>query len=77
MNPLHDRLQRVFREVFENEKLVVDDALSPATLSDWDSFAQVRLMIELEEEFGVQFTTDEAVAAQSVPAITALIAAKR
>jgi acyl carrier protein len=77
MNPIDERIQRVFREVFDDDNLIVNDSLSPATLPAWDSFAQVRLMIGLQEEFEVQFATQDAVSANSVSAIRSLVASRR
>ena len=77
MNPIDERIQRVFREVFDDDHLIVNDSLSPATLEAWDSFAQVRLMIGLQEEFDVQFATQDAVSANSVSAIRTLVASRR
>ena len=54
-----DRLKRVFRENFEDPELVVDDTLSRSTLDRWDSFEQVKLVLAVEEEFGVKFTMEE------------------
>ena len=61
MATFDQRVQNVFREVFEDEGLEVTDDTSPKTLDDWDSFAQVKLIVGLEEEFGVKFTTGEVV----------------
>ena len=76
MNSSDDRLQRVIREVFNDDQLALTDQLSSKTMDAWDSFAHVRLMIELQEEFGVQFTTEEAIGATSVAGIRALLASK-
>lgn len=76
MNSSDDRIRRVFRDVFNNDELMLTDQMSTKTMKDWDSLAQVRLMIELQEEFGVQFTTEEAIQATSVAAIRALIDSK-
>ena len=62
----NEQLERVFREVFENDALEVNDSLSPDTLPEWDSFHQVRLVIAVQEEFGISFSTEEAVALSSV-----------
>jgi len=69
-------MQRVFREVFENDDLVLSDDMSPMTLAEWDSFAHIKLIIELQEEFGVRFTTDEVAEVASVPGIRAIIEAR-
>ena len=70
------RLQQVFREVFENDKLTLSDALSPETLPQWDSLAHVKLMMGCEEEFGVKFSIDETVESTSVAQLKAVLAAK-
>ena len=53
------RIERVFRDVLEDRKLVVNDATSPANTPAWDSFAQVKLVLALEDEFGMTFDVDE------------------
>jgi acyl carrier protein len=59
MSTLDQRLQNVFQEVFNDEDLEISDATSAKTLPDWDSFAQVKLIVGLEEEFDVKFSTEE------------------
>jgi acyl carrier protein len=54
------RIRRIFREIFDDNQLDISDELSPRNLPAWDSLAQVKLLLALEEEFGVQFTTAEA-----------------
>ncbi len=73
MNSLQERLERVFREVFDNERLAVTPELSQKSLDDWDSFAQVKIVIGLEEEFGCKFTTDEVLQATTVGGWTELL----
>ena len=76
MTLLQERLEQVFREAFEDDNLVISSDLSQENTNAWDSFQQVKLIIGLQEEFGVQFTTEEAVAANSVEKIRAALAAK-
>lgn len=65
----NERLNRIFREVFDDETLVVTDSLSDQTLSAWDSFYQVKLVIAVQEEFGISLSTEEAVALTGVAAL--------
>jgi acyl carrier protein len=65
MSTLDHRLQNVFQEVFDDEDLEVTDDVSAKTLTTWDSFAQVKLIVGLEEEFDVKFTTDEVATLQT------------
>ena len=59
MDDVERRVQTVFREVFDDDQLVVAAATTAKDVPDWDSLAQIKLLISLEEEFGVQFTTQE------------------
>ncbi|MBI3522159.1 MAG: acyl carrier protein [Chloroflexi bacterium] len=56
---LDSRVLRVFREVFDDEQLAVSDTTSARDVPDWDSLAQVKLVIALEQEFDVRFSTTE------------------
>ena len=76
MTLLDQRLQQIFREAFENDKLTLTDSLSPETMPAWDSLAHVNLMMGCEEEFGVKFTIEETVESTSVGKLKAVLAAK-
>jgi acyl carrier protein len=73
---IDQRLQQVFREVFENNKLTLSDALSPETMPQWDSLAHVKLIMASEEEFGVKFSIEETVESTSVGQLKAALASK-
>ena len=76
MTLLDQRLQQVFREAFENDKLILTDSISPETLPEWDSLAHVKLIMGCEEEFGVKFTIEETIDSTSVAKLKAVLAAK-
>ena len=59
MTSMDDRVRAVFREVFDDDQMEVWDQMSAKDVSEWDSLAQVKLIIGLEEEFGIKFTTHE------------------
>lgn len=52
-------LQNVFREVFGDDALAIRPESSSKDIDGWDSVAQVKLVLAIEEEFGIQFTEDE------------------
>jgi acyl carrier protein len=56
---LHERLTEVFRRVFHNEALVLNDDTSAVDVPGWDSVAHINLMFSIEEAFGVKFTGSE------------------
>ena len=59
-------LQEVFRQVFDDDGLIVTPETSPADVANWDSVAQVKLVLSLEEEFGIRFSEDEVSSMRSV-----------
>ncbi len=76
MTLIDQRLQQIFRETFDNDKLTLTDALSPETMPAWDSLAHVKLMMGCEEEFGVKFTIEETVESTSVGKLKSVLASK-
>ena len=61
-----ERLTEIFRDIFEDDGLVVVETLSTSNYDDWDSVAMVRIVMAVESEFGVRFTTDEVAGIKSV-----------
>ena len=53
------QLNSIFQEVFDNPAMVVRPETSPADILDWDSVAQVKLVLAIEDTFGIRFTSDE------------------
>jgi len=67
-----DRLTGVFREVFDDPSLDIE-GLSRDTCPEWDSLAHVKLILGIEEEFGVKFTMDQVTDLRSVEEIRKLL----
>jgi acyl carrier protein len=59
-------VQDIFRQVFDDDALVVTPDTSRRDVADWDSVAHVKLVLMLEEEFGIRFTEDEVSSIQTV-----------
>ena len=73
---LDTRVQALFREVFDDDGLVIGDSTSQSNLDGWDSFHQVKLVISVEEEFGVKLSIEEAIGLVSVVKLKELLIAK-
>jgi len=54
-----EKVQAVFRETFEDDSLVITPNMSARDVKDWDSFNHINLIVSLETEFDLAFTTDE------------------
>ncbi|MGE3342186.1 MAG: acyl carrier protein [Vicinamibacterales bacterium] len=74
---VRQRFQRVFREVFDNNSIEVTDAMSAADVEEWDSLSHVQLVMALEKEFQLRFTTDEIIDLKNVGEFMALVTRKK
>lgn len=70
-------LNDVFRDVFDDEALVIGPATRAADVAGWDSQAHISLIVATEMRFGVRFRTSELEGLRDVAALVALIDAKR
>ena len=56
---LHDRLEEVFRQVFDDEDLLLADEMKATDIEGWDSVTHINLMFGIEQAFGVRFKGNE------------------
>lgn len=61
-----ERLQEIFRDVFEDETIVLTEEMTAADIEDWDSLMQITLTMEVEQAFDIKFTTDDIVKMKNV-----------
>lgn len=53
------RMQAVFRDVLDDDGLVIRMDTSADDIEGWDSLAHVQIIVGLEKEFGIRFTARE------------------
>jgi acyl carrier protein len=63
------RLYDVMAAVLGIASSAIDAEASSATIAEWDSVRHLQLMLALEDEFGLQFETEELATLRSVPLI--------
>jgi acyl carrier protein len=73
---IHEKLTRVFREVFDNPALEISGATTAKDIEEWDSIVHVTLIVAVEKEFGVSFTTRDVRRLQNVGDFIQLIASR-
>ncbi len=73
---LDTRIQALFREVFDDEDLAINNDTSQSNLEGWDSFHQVKLVISVEEEFSIKLSIEEAIGLVSVGKLKEVLIAK-
>ena len=76
MSALRDQLQGIFRDLFDDDTIVLSDSTSAKDVAGWDSLKNVRLMVRVEKEFKIRFGTGEVVGLNNVGDLVALIEKK-
>jgi len=59
MSDLRDRLQGIFRQVFDDPELVLRDEMTADDIDGWDSLAHINLIVAVEKGMGIKFATAE------------------
>ena len=61
-----ERVNAIFREVFEDDTIVVQDETTAADIEDWDSYEHINLINAIEQEFEMKFTMGQVVGMENV-----------
>lgn len=56
---VYSKLNEVFREVFDDEEISVNDATTADDIEDWDSLEHINLMVAIEKAFNIKFNMGE------------------
>ena len=54
-----NQVQDVFRDELELEDLVLTDETTADDVEEWDSLSHIQLVVALEKDFGIKFTSRE------------------
>jgi acyl carrier protein len=73
---IFDRMGPVFRAVFDDDNLVPTAGMTAKDVPEWDSLNHVRLVVSIEQEFGVKFTLNEITELKNVGELAMLIQKK-
>ena len=70
------QLNELFKEVLDNESIVLNGKTSMDTLDDWDSLTHVQLILSIEKKFNICFTSVEIQECRNVSLLIKVIASK-
>ena len=77
MNEIYERLNDIFRDVFDDDSISVTANTTAADIEDWDSLSHITLMAAVEDEFRMKFSMKEVVEMKNVGVMVPIIAARR
>lgn len=52
---IFSKVQDIFRDVFDDEDLVIADNTNADDIEDWDSLEHISLIVSMEKEFNLKF----------------------
>ena len=70
------RLTPIFRDVFNDDALVVSEGMTAADVPTWDSLSNINMIVSVEKAFGVKFSIKDVRALKNVGELLALIKRK-
>ncbi len=73
---IREKLQAVFRDIFDDEELTLREDMVADDVEGWDSLAHMRLLMAVEQAFGIKFSTVEVMRLKNVGEFMRLIQRK-
>ena len=70
-----EKVNEIFREVFEDDDIVVTEATTANDIEDWDSLMHITLISEIESAFGFRFAMKDVVGMKDVGEMLTIIEA--
>lgn len=72
-NDIVKRLTEVFRDVFDDDSIVINENTTSADIEDWDSIEHINLIGAVEDEFSMRFKMKEVSGMKNVGEMIAII----
>jgi acyl carrier protein len=58
-NEVLQQVNTVFRDILDNEEVTVDDNSTADDVEEWDSLTHIQLVVGVEKQFKIRFTSSE------------------
>lgn len=71
----YERLTKVFRDVFDDEDIVLCDETTSDDIEDWDSFEHINLVVAVEDEFSFKIPMGKVITLKNVGEMVDIIRA--
>lgn len=63
---IYGKLLPIFRAVFDDESITINDDTTADDIEDWDSLEQINLVVGIEKKFQIKFDITEVAEMQNV-----------
>ena len=69
-------LTGIFRQIFDDDTIVLKPEMTAADVADWDSFNHINIIVAVEQHFKIKFQTAETEEMKNVGHLVELIQRK-
>lgn len=76
MNTIYAKLNKIFRDVFDDDSITVNPKTTSDDIDDWDSLEHITLISAVEREFKMKFKMGEISSMKNVGEMADIIAAR-
>ena len=76
MSDIYAQLTEIMIEIFNDDDITLTPETTAADVENWDSLNNIRLMAQIESEFGMRFTTSELTGLKNVGELVAILQAR-
>lgn len=70
---IYEKLNVIFREVFDDDSINVNENTTSNDIEDWDSLEHINLIVAVENGFGIKFNMNEVTKMKNVGAMVDII----
>lgn len=65
-NEIIEKVTEIFRDVFDDESIVLTESTTAADIEDWDSLTHITLISEIEDAFDFTFNMKDVLGMKNV-----------
>ena len=76
MEEIYEKLNEIFREVFDNPGIKVTPEITADDIEEWDSMTHMNLIMMVELRFGIEFEQSEVMGLENVGELAELVGKK-
>lgn len=73
---IYEQLNEVFRDVFDDDTIEVNDQTTSRDIEHWDSLEHINLIAAIETQFGMKFTMGQVVTMKNVGEMVDIISSQ-